>query len=302
MRESPPGRVPGRRLRRWRVRLPLRYPWNGLSFRQALIVEGPAGWGEASPLPGYPCHPARSLRSAREAAVGAWPPPVRDRVRVSALIPALAPLEAAALAREEIGRGISCVKVKLGRGDDLGRVGAVRDAVGPDVQIRVDPNGVWDLDSARRHLTALARYDLEFAEQPVASLDDLARLRRMVDVPLAADEVVRSVDDARRLVRLDAADLLVVKVQPLGGVRGALEVVEAAGLPVVVGSMLETSVGLAAGLALAAALPELPYACGLATATLLAGDLTDDPLVPRDGRLEPRPVPASAARLARYAT
>ncbi|HTT85981.1 MAG TPA: o-succinylbenzoate synthase [Acidimicrobiales bacterium] len=288
-------------IRRWRVRLPLRYPWNGLSSRDALIVEGPAGFGEASPLPGFPCPPARSRRSAIEAAFSGWPPPVRRHVKVSSVIPALSPVDAAALAREGTRRGMSCVKVKLGRGDDLGRVAAVRDAVGPTVQIRVDPNGAWDLDTARRRLTGLARYDLEFAEQPVATLEDLARLRRLVDVPLAADEVVRSVDDARRLVRLQAADLLVVKVQPLGGVRAALEVVEAAGVPVVVSSMLETSVGLAAGLALAGAVPELPFACGLATATLLAADVTDDPLVPRDGRLEVGAVVASPSLLARYA-
>jgi O-succinylbenzoate synthase len=131
-------------------------------------------------------------------------------------------------------------------------------------------------------------------------LEDLARLRRLVDIPLAADEAVRHRDDALRLARLDAADALVVKVQPLGGVRAALAVIEAAGIPAIVTSMIETSVGLAAGAALAAALPELPFACGLATASLLAADVTTDPLVPERGMLRVRPVTADVGLLERY--
>ena len=188
----------------------------------------------------------------------------------------------------------------MGVGDDLARVAEIRKAVGPAVKIRIDANGAWDLDTARQRLTALSRYDLELAEQPVASLEDLARLRRLVDIPLAADEAVRDHHDALRLARLGAADVLVVKVQPLGGVRGALAVVEAAGVPAIVTSMIETSVGLAAGLALAAALPELPFACGLATASLLAADVTTEPLVPLAGLLGVRPVVADIGLLERY--
>ncbi len=123
----------------------------------------------------------------------------------------------------------------------------------------------------------------------------MAELRRRVDVPLAADESVRTARDPLRIAGLDAADLLVLKVQPLGGVWRALEVAEAAGLPVVVSSAVETSVGLAAGVAFAAALPELPYACGLGTGLLLAGDVVADPLVPIDGAIavrRPEPSPS----------
>jgi O-succinylbenzoate synthase len=226
---------------------------------------------------------------------------VRDRVPVNAVIAAVSPGEAATLALEAVGQGIGCLKVKVGDADDLGRVSEIRNAVGPTVRIRVDANGVWDLETARQRLRALSRYDIELAEQPVASLDDLARLRRLVDMPLAADEAVRSLDDARRLARLGAADILVVKVQPVGGVRAALAIVDAAGVPAIVTSMLETSVGLAAGLALAAALPELPFACGLATAILLAGDVTEEPLVPSDGMIAVRPVVPSEELMERYA-
>src|SRR5581483_4122910 len=127
----------------------------------------------------------------------------------------------------------------------------------------------------------------------------LARVRRRVAVPVAADESLRALGDARRLAALDAADAVVVKVQPLGGVRAALQVIEAAGVPAIVSSLYETSVGLAAGVALAAALPDLPFACGLGTGVLLAGDVVADPLLPQGGRLavrRPEPDPALLAR------
>jgi O-succinylbenzoate synthase len=279
----------------------------GLAAVSAVLVCGPSGWGEwSTPPPGYPAHPAAARRAADEGASGTWPPPRRERVAVNALVPAVGPHRAAALALAAVEGGAGCVKVKVGSGGDavgsaVDRVAAVRDAVGPHVRLRVDANGAWDLDAAEAAVARLARFDLELVEQPVAGLDDLARLRRRVAVPLAADESVRSVDDARALARMAAADAVVVKVQPLGGVAAAMDVAEAAGVPAVVSSLYETSVGVAAGLALAAALPELPYACGLGTAALLAGDVVAEPLVPVGGELVVRrPVPASDL-LARYA-
>jgi O-succinylbenzoate synthase len=184
--------------------------------------------------------------------------------------------------------------------EDVARVRAVRDAVGPRVALRVDANGAWDVDAAVVAIGRLAVADLELVEQPVATIDELATLRRRVDVPLAADECVRTLDDARRIRALDAADVLVLKVQPLGGVRTALAVAEAAGVPAIVTSMLETSVGIAAGVALACALPELSHACGLATLDALAGDVTADSLRPRDWVLRARAVVPDPDLLARY--
>jgi O-succinylbenzoate synthase len=150
-------------------------------------------------------------------------------------------------------------------------------------------------------VTRLAPFDLELVEQPVAGIEELADVRRRLPVPVAADECVHGVADARRLAALDAADAVVLKVQPLGGVAAALAVASAAGVPGIVTSMYETSVGLAAGLALAAALPELPWACGLGTAGLFAADVVADPLVAVDGALAVRrPVP-DRDLLARYA-
>jgi len=261
--------------------------------RDVTLLQGAAGWGECSPLPGYPSDPAVCRAAAEEAARDGFPVPVRDSIPVNALVdgPFLV---------QEIRR-YPAVKVKVRDAQGVALVAAVRDAVGSGVPIRVDANGTWDVDLAIEMVARLARYDIEFIEQPVARIDDLARVRRAVAVPIAADECIRTLDDARALRAADAADLIVLKQQPLGGVRGALRVYEAAGVPAVVTSMMETSVGLAAGVALAAALPELPYACGLATLGSLAGDVTHTPLVAADGAIAVRAVVPDGDLLARYA-
>jgi o-succinylbenzoate synthase len=205
-----------------------------------------------------------------------------------------------------VSSGCRTAKVKVAEpgqsaADDRARLEAVRDALGPGGAIRVDANGAWDVDTAADRLTALDRaVGLEYAEQPCRTLDDLAALRRRVDVRVAVDEGVRRSGDPRHVDLREAADVVVLKVQPLGGVRAALEVAGAHGLPCVVSSALETSVGIAAGLALAAALPDPPLACGLATVALLADDVTSAPLLPVDGELrvarpEPDRVDAVAA-------
>ena len=289
-------------LEAFRVRVPCRVPLGGVPFREATLVHGAAGWGEFSPLPGYPCEARRCEEAAREAALVGWPAAKRAEVPVNGLVPAVDPERAAVLAADAAAAGMTTVKVKVGGGPlagDADRVAAVRAALGPAARIRLDANGAWDVDTAVLALDRLAGFDLELVEQPVADLADLARVRRRVAVPVAADESVRTLDDARRLAALEAADAVVVKVQPLGGVRAALEVVAAAGVPAIVSSLYETSIGLAAGLALAAALPDLPFACGLGTGALLAGDVVVDRLVPAGGVLalrRPEPDPALLAR------
>jgi O-succinylbenzoate synthase len=260
--------------------------------RAVTLVHGAAGWGESSPLPGYPCDRDACRRAAESAARDGFPPALRHEVPVNVLVDG-------AFEVAEIRR-FPAVKVKVRDATGVGLVAAVRDAVPPTTAVRVDANGAWDVDTAVQMIGLLARYDIEYVEQPVATLDDLARVRRRVDVPVAADECIRTVGDAARLRALDAADVVVLKQQPLGGVRAALEVAEAAGVPAVVSSMMETSVGVAAGLALAAALPELPYACGLATVSRLGDDVTATPLVPVDGVLTVRTVEPDPALLARY--
>lgn len=280
--------------------------FRGVTDRTAVLVQGPAGWGEFSPFPDYPPQTTRWWWAcAQEAAHQGWPAPLRTRIPVNTTVPAVdAPAAHAMVVRS----GCTTAKVKVAEpgqslAADQARVEAVRDALGPDGHIRIDANGAWDVDAAITAVRLLDRaaHGLQYAEQPCRTLAEMARLRRHVDVRLAADESIRTAVDPMRVAGLQAADVIVVKVQPLGGVRRALQVVEAAGLPAVVSSAVETSVGLAAGAALAAALPDLPYACGLGTAPLLAGDVVTDPLTPSDGHIDVRPVVVDPALLQRWA-
>jgi O-succinylbenzoate synthase len=171
--------------------------------------------------------------------------------------------------------------------DDAERLAAVRDALGAGGSIRIDANAGWSVEQALAAIPVLddAAGGLEYVEQPCASIDELAAVRRAVAVPIAADESIRRADDPLRVALAGAADIAVLKVAPLGGVRQALRVAAAAGLPVVVSSAVDSAVGLAAGLALAGALPELQHACGLGTASLLIGDVSSAGLLPEAGRL-----------------
>jgi O-succinylbenzoate synthase len=281
--------------------MPVRF--RGITVREGALIEGPAGWGEFSPFAEYGAkESARWLASAVESATLGWPGPARDRIPVNVTVPAVGPGQAAAIVARS---GCRTAKVKVAeRGqaeaEDIERVEAVRDALGPDGRIRVDANGAWEPGQAARMLRRLA--GLEYAEQPCATLDEMAELRRHIDIPVAADESIRRAEDPLRVRTAGAADIVMLKVQPLGGVRAALEVAEACGLPVVVSSAVDTSVGLAAGVALAAALPDLPYACGLGTMSLLAGDVTAAPLRPEAGSLPVRRPSVDPGELARWET
>ncbi|MGW4483282.1 o-succinylbenzoate synthase [Amycolatopsis sp. NPDC004368] len=270
--------------------LPLHNRFRDITVREGVLLEGPAGWGEFCPFADY--SDAESLpwlASALEASEQGWPAPVRDRVEVNTTVPVVPAEQAHALVRAS---GCRTAKVKVADkrstlADDCARLEAVRDALGPSGAIRVDANMAWDVDTA---VTALADLDkaaggLEYAEQPCRTIDELAAVRRRVSVRIAADESIRRAEDPLKVAVAGAADIAVLKVAPLGGVRRALEVAEACGLPCVVSSAVETSVGLAAGLALAGALPRLDFACGLGTMSLLAGDVSTRTLSPVDGYL-----------------
>ncbi len=284
--------------------IPMLERFRGQERRRGLLIQGPAGWGEFSPFPDYDAvESSRWLAAALEAANDGWPTPLRERIPVNTTVPAVSPQRAHELIRAS---GCATAKVKVAEpgqtlADDIARVEAARDALGPAGALRIDANGAWSLDDAVTALGELARFDLEYAEQPVRSLSDMAALRRRIDVRLAADESVRTATDPLHIAEIDAADLVVLKVQPLGGVRRCLDVAEACGLPVVVSSAVESSVGIAAGLALAGALPELPFACGLGTVSLLADDVCATPLRPDAGYLPVRRVEPDAAKLAALA-
>jgi O-succinylbenzoate synthase len=290
------------------VRLPLRTRFRGLDEREALLVEGPSGWTEFSPFLEYgPAESAAWLAAAIDFGWGRLPDVGVRRVAVNATLPAVAADRVPdVLARY---RGCRTVKVKVAeRGqtlaDDIARVAAAREWVGPEGRVRVDANGGWSVESAEEALVGLAPYALEYAEQPCATVPELAELRRRVSglgVPIAADESVRKADDPLAVARAGAADLLVIKAQPLGGVTAALRIVATAGLPVVVSSALDTSVGLSMGAHLAAAVPDLRHDCGLGTAALLGADVTRDPLLPADGAVDVRRVDVDVDLLRRHA-
>jgi o-succinylbenzoate synthase len=285
----------------WSV--PLRTRFRGIDVRDGVLVRGPAGWGEFSPFWDYDVGESRRWwAAAEEAALIGWPPPRRASVPVNVTVPAVDADRAHAIVTAS---GCRTAKVKVAEpgqtpADDLARVEAVRDALGPAGAVRVDANAAWDVDTAVTRIRELDHIGLEYVEQPCPTLADLAALRRRVDVRVAADEVLRRSADPLRVDLREACDVVVLKVQPLGGVRAALRVAEAHGLPCVVSSALESSVGIAAGVALAAALPELPFACGLATVALFTADVTGTPLLPVDGelpvtRVEPDELAAVAA-------
>jgi o-succinylbenzoate synthase len=271
----------------------LRTRFRGITVREGVLLRGPAGWGEFCPFPEYDdAESVPWLAAAVEQAAGEWPAPVRDRVPVNVTVPAVGPERAHAVVT---GSGCRTAKVKVADhpgslAEDLARVEAVRDALGPAGAVRVDANGAWDVDAAVRAVRELdwAAGGLEYVEQPCRTVDELAAVRRRVDVRVAADESIRRAEDPLRVALAGAADVAVLKASPLGGVRRALRVAEAAGLPCVVSSALETGVGLAAGLALAGALPVLDFACGLGTVALFEGDVVPAPPRPVDGHL---PVP-----------
>jgi O-succinylbenzoate synthase len=282
--------------------IPMRTRFRGITVREGMLIEGPAGWGEFCPFADYDDRESASwLATAIEQCTIGWPAPVRDRIPVNCIIPAVGPERAHNIAARS---GCRTAKIKVADhpeslAEDLARVEAVRDALGAGGAIRVDANGVWDVDTAVAYIRLLdkAAGGLEYVEQPCATIDELAAVRRQVDVRIAADESIRRADDPLRVAVAGAADIAVIKCTPLGGVRRSLRVAEAAGLPCVVSSALETSVGLAAQIALAAALPELDFACGLDTLSLLEGDVVAAPLRPVGGylpvpRVPPAPDPA----------
>lgn len=284
------------------VSLPMRVRFRGITVREVTLIEGPAGWGEFGAFVEYePPEASHWLASAIEGAYQAPPNVLRDRVPINATVPAVV----AAQVPEVLARfpGARTAKVKVAEpgqtlADDVARVNAVR-ALVPTV--RVDANGGWSVDEAAEAAAALtADGPLEYIEQPCATVPELAALRRRVDVLIAADESIRKADDPLRVVREDAADVAVLKVAPLGGVAKMLEIADQIDIPIVVSSALDSAVGIGRGLLAAAALPELPYACGLGTGGLFVDDIAES-AAPVDGFLSVAPVVPDPARLAALA-
>jgi o-succinylbenzoate synthase len=280
------------------VALPMRVRFRGITVRELALIDGPAGWGEFGAFLEYePPEAAAWLTAGIEAAYEAQPDARRDRIPINATVPAVTADQVPdVLARFP---GARTAKVKVAEpgqslADDVMRVNAVR-ALVPTV--RVDANGGWTVEQAVEAARALtADGPLEYLEQPCATVPELAELRRRVDVPIAADESIRRADDPLHVVRAKAADVAVLKVAPLGGVRKLLDIGAQIDIPIVVSSALDSAVGIGRGLLAAAALPELRHACGLGTGGLFVDDVAE-PVPPVDGYLPVKPVTPDPARL-----
>jgi len=280
------------------VSLPMRVRFRGITTRELALIDGPAGWGEFGAFLEYGhAEAAHWLAAALDSAYRRPPPPQRTRIDVNATVPAVA----AAQVPDILDRfpGARTAKVKVAEpgqtlDDDVARVEAVRSLV---PTVRVDANGGWTVDEAIEAAAALtALGPLEYLEQPCATVEELAQLRRQIDVPVAADESIRKADDPLAVVRARAADIAVLKVAPLGGISALLEIAAQIDIPVVVSSALDSAVGIAVGLSAAAALPDLRHACGLGTGRLFVEDIAD-PAEAVDGYLPVGPVTPDPARL-----
>lgn len=267
------------------IRLPLVVPFRGLTERESVLFAGPAGWGEFAPFDDYPpAFAARWLESAIEAAFIGWPDVATHCVHVNAIIPAV-PLEqlphfvSSAMKRD----GSTTIKVKVnGDAQDVDRVRIVRevlDASGSGGKIRVDANGAWTREQALRVMDAIHSWDIEYVEQPCASLVDCQAVRQHAGIAVFVDESVRQ---AEHPLRPDV-DGVIGKVGPLGGVRRTIALAQNWNLPMTISSALDSSIGLAAGIAAAAHFPERAH--GLGTGALFAEDVVSAPLIPHGGQL-----------------
>ena len=284
------------------VALPMRVRFRGITTREIALIDGPAGWGEFGAFPEYgPPEAAHWLAAGLDAAYRPLPPVRHTSIPINATVPAV---PAAAVA-DVLARfpGARTAKVKVAEpgqslADDVARVTAVR-ALVPTV--RVDANGGWSVDEAVTAARALtADGPLEYLEQPCATVPELAEVRRRVQVPVAADESIRKADDPLHVVRSRAADIAVLKVAPLGGVRAMLAVAEQIDIPIVVSSALDSAVGIGIGLVAAGCLPSLPHACGLGTGGLFVDDIAET-VAPVDGELPAAAVVPDPARVAALA-
>ncbi len=287
------------------VALPMQTKFRGLQIRETALIKGAAGWGEFAAFTEYDAAESLPwLNSAIECATQALDKPLRELIPVNATVPASDD-------EAEIERilswypGVNTVKIKVGTGikEDLVRIARVRKHL-PSAKLRVDVNGSWSVDEAVFNIRTIygevAGESLEYVEQPVATIEELRELKQrlIVDVKIAGDEVLRKAKDPFAIDLTDAIDVLMLKVSPLGGLQRALQLAAHHRLPTVVSSALESVVGLSYGLQLAARLPQLDYACGLATNALFVEDLGALPIV--DGAMQVGAYGIEPERLERF--
>jgi O-succinylbenzoate synthase len=282
----------------------MRTTFRSLDVRETALIKGESGWGEFAPFVEYSDQESLPwLESAIEAADKALSPALRESIPINATVPA-------SNDEAEIEQilswypGVDTVKIKVGTGikEDLARIKAARKYL-PKAKIRIDVNGSWRVDDAFININAIYEVTgdlLEYVEQPVASLDELKQLKEgmSVDVKIAGDEVLRKAKDPFAISLDGAIDILMLKVSPLGGIKRAMDLASHHKLPVVISSALESAVGISNGLALAARVPNLDYACGLGTSALFNQDISDIPIV--NGAIKAANYPIDLDRVERY--
>jgi O-succinylbenzoate synthase len=284
--------------------LPMRTRFRSLDIRETALFKGENGWGEFAPFVEYSDQESLPwLESAIEAADKALSPALREAIPINATVPA-------SNDEAEIEQilswypGVDTVKIKVGTGikEDLERIQEVRKHL-PKAKIRIDVNGSWSVKEALSNISAIYEVTgdlLEYVEQPVASLDELKQLKEgmSVDVKIAGDEVLRKAKDPFAISLDGAIDILMLKVSPLGGIKRAMDLASHHKLPVVISSALESAVGISHGLALAARIPKLDYACGLGTSALFNQDISDIPII--SGAIKVKSYPIDIAQIERH--
>jgi len=283
----------------------MRTTFRSLDVRETALIKGESGWGEFAPFVEYSDQESLPwLESAIEAADKPLSPALRELIPINATVPASND-EAEIEQIMSWYPGVDTVKIKVGTGirEDLARIKAVRKYL-PKAKIRIDVNGSWSPDDALININAIynevAGDSLEYVEQPVANLDELKQLKEgmSVDVKIAGDEVLRKAKDPFAISLDGAIDILMLKVSPLGGIKRAMDLAIHHKLPVVVSSALESAVGISHGLALAARLPELDYACGLGTSALFNQDISDIPII--SGAIKVKNYPIEIVQIERH--
>ena len=264
------------------VALPMKTKFRGIQTREVALIQGEFGWGEFSPFLEYDdAESAPWLASAIEAATQPKPELYRAEVSVNGTIPALNDVQDLERIINSFP-GVKTFKVKVGSdvSQDLQRLDLIR-SIRPDAVIRIDVNGLWSVDEAEIFLNSVG--EIEYVEQPCATIEELRELKKSVDVKIVGDEVLRKAKDPFNVDLSGAINFLMLKVQPLGGIKRAHKLAEHHNLPVVVSSALESAVGINYGLILAASFQDMNFDCGLGTGSLMARNVADLPIV--DGKI-----------------
>jgi O-succinylbenzoate synthase len=265
------------------IALPMKTNFRGISVREVALIKGSHGWGEFSPFLEYDAAEAAPwLACAIEAATTPKPLLYLSSVAINGTIPALNDSAALKVIADSFP-GVNTFKVKVGNNlaEDLARVNVIRQ-LQPDAKIRIDVNGLWSVAQAEEFLTAVG--EIEYVEQPCATLEELRELKARTSVKIVGDEILRKASNPFEIDLSGAIDFLMLKVQPLGGIKRAHALAEHHNLPIIVSSALESAVGINYGLTLAASFKEMNFDCGLGTGSLLAADVAHLPIV--DGKIE----------------